>query len=203
MEGRYNILIAATLFLLLSVNIVFLDILVFGKTGEKDNVTPVSVSEPVVCPAACTPLFTDIMNTKLAVPAGSVSAVVKDVSVVSSPKEYYIPLGSGMTKHDTWETVTGVEATIDTSLYPKIKQVIFESYLRIPVGIGWMHVKLYNVTDGHDVWGSEVQTESNTAIYRSAPITLDPGSKRYIVMAESTIRADAYIDNARIKILTY
>lgn len=194
MEGRFNSLLIATVLLVVVTNTVFLDIVVFGKAASKD----VSLSQTSIVLPTITPV-----PTQLASPTVAPSPSIGSVQVVNSPKEYYIPLGNGMTKNDQWETVAGMEATIDTSLYPKIKQVVFESYLRIPVGIGWMHVKLFNATDGHDVWGSEVQSESNTFVRESAVIPLDSGNKRYIVMAQSTIRAEAYIDNARIKIITY
>ncbi len=204
MDGRFNTLLIATALLFVVTNTVFLDIVVFGKASDTAPAVPISVEAPSACPAACTPVMAGLITAKLTDhPAAAVTPSVAPVQADTSPKEYYVPLGSGTTKNDQWEAIPGAEATIDTSLYPKIKQVTFESYLRIPVGIGWMHVKLFNATDGHDVWGSQLQTESNTSSHQSAVITLDPGNKRYIVMAQSTIRAEAYIDNARIKIITY
>lgn len=194
----------AGIIVLLAANIVYLDIVVLDAIVSKKNEVPIAVTASETCSGACVQTLSDMVNARLAT---SVAVPTRNNStqpaLVTTPKEYYIPLGSGMTKSDIWETVPGVEATIDTSQYPKIKQVIFETYLRIPVGIGWMHVKLYNATDGHDVWGSEVKTESNISTYKNAVVSLDPGNKRYTVKAMSTIRADSYLDNIRIKIITY
>lgn len=193
MENKAIMLVFAALCLLFAANIVFLDITVFGvKPVQEAPVTMIAVPTATPYPTPEAPATPTL--TREAAPSSP---------AVTTPKEYYIPLGSGDTKSDQWETLPGVGTSIDTTLYPKIKQVVFEAYLRIPVGIGWMHVKLFDVTDGHEVWGSELISESSTAQYKSAVISLDPGNKTYIVQALSTIRADAYVDNARIKIITY
>lgn len=125
----------------------------------------------------------------------------KETQSALSVKEIYIPLGSGSTKSESWVELPGVETVIDSADYPNIKSMIFEASLKIPTANGRVYVKLLNVSDKHDVWGSEVSSEGSTS-YRaeSANITLSPGRKLYRVMMKSTMGFEAILDWARIKV---
>ena len=61
-----------------------------------------------------------------------------------------------------YEDILSAEAYIDTGNYSSIKQAVVELFLRNPTGNGRIYAKLYNVTDKHDVWFSEVFTEGRT-----------------------------------------
>ena len=91
-------------------------------------------------------------------------------------KEYYITLGSGTTKSSVWEDVAGIESVIDTINYPSIKSIVFEVFLNIPTANGVAKAKLYNVTDKHDVWFSEVSSEGPSLTKKEASISLDRGA---------------------------
>lgn len=200
MPEKINPLTAGIL-LMLAVNIIYLDIAVFGKRGPVDSASvafPAGTGEP--SPAVTVNAETEHMPAPTITP----SSVVSNTPVASKahPREYYIPLGSGSTQSDTYSELPGVSAYIDTSLYPPIREVTFEAFVHIPAGIGWMHARLYNATDGHEVWGSEVTTESDTQQFRTSVVMLAPGRKLYTVQARSTIKAEARLTNARIKIIT-
>lgn len=117
-------------------------------------------------------------------------------------KEIYIPLGQGESTAKEWKDVSGAEAYIDTSKYPEIDSVVFETALHMsPSGTGTAHARLRNVTDGPTVWFSELSTPSVTSIrLESKKISLAAGNKLYRVQMYATHQYPAILDFARIKI---
>lgn len=205
MDSKFTLSIIASLLLFLAVNVVLLDINVFSPPKKAEPVTTVVQEAPTeaTCSEACKSVISDEIAKQLsASPNKTPSQFTAATSVSTLPKEFFVPLGSGTTKNDQWEEIAGAQATIDTSLYPTIKKVIFEANLKLTPGIGTLQVKLYNATDKHDVWFSEVSSESDQSVRREATITLDSGSKQYQVYAKSSLRAVASVDSARIKIVT-
>ncbi len=202
----------ASFLLLLTVNIVMLDLVVFfGRTGEPSEVavTSVRVTEaPTPSDDACSPSCEakiDELNQRIdalsATASPQSSALISPIS--QAAKEYYISLGSGTTKSNAWQDISGAEVAIDTANYPAIKSVTFEVFLAIPTANGKVYAKLYNVTDKHDVWFSEVSSEGPTLTKKEASVTLESGAKTYRVMGLSTLKYDANIENARLRIVTH
>lgn len=121
----------------------------------------------------------------------------------SSAQEFYIPFGSGETTSDTYEDVPGLQAYIDSSKYKNITKVTFEATLRIPTANGRAYAQLFNSTDKHPVWFSEIATEGSEAqLLISSPITLDQGNKLYKVQMKTTLKYQSIIDQARVHIIT-
>lgn len=193
----------ASFLLFLTVNIVMLDLVIFfGRTTRPSEIAATTIR------VEATPDPVDGCSSKCADSMSALSRKVDALSVqnpvvLNSPKEYYISLGSGSSKSSVWQDLAGVEAIINTANYPVIKSVIFEVFLNIPTANGSVYAKLYNVTDKHDVWFSEVSSEGSILTKKEAAITLEPGIKTYRVMGLSTLKYDANIENARIRILTY
>lgn len=193
--------------LVVLVNIFILDIKVFTQEGKikkpvvEESEIPqrgVDIPQTNLCPQACLEVISEATSEGTAkYPTPMATPMIQAIA-----KELYIPLGSGSTKSTDWVELTGVESVIDMANYPKIKSVIFEASMRIPTANGKVHVKLYNVTDKHDVWFSEVWAEGSSG-YRaeSANISLSPGRKLYRVMIKSTMGYEAILDSARIKII--
>ncbi|PJE69024.1 hypothetical protein COU96_02020 [Candidatus Shapirobacteria bacterium CG10_big_fil_rev_8_21_14_0_10_38_14] len=183
-------------------NFLILDIKVFRSQEEPSVVTPTTLSPKIgeisFCPAACLEAISQATAPAFIQTTPTPKPTQAEVMV----KELYIPLGSGSTKSVDWVELAGVESVIDAANYPKIKSVIFEASLRIPTANGRVYAKLYNVTDKHDVWFSEVWAEGPLG-YRaeSGKISLSPGRKLYRVMMKSTMAYEAILDSARIKIL--
>jgi hypothetical protein len=150
-----------------------------------------------ICPQACL--------DEMSVGSASVAdEVVTPAAPVASMlvKEVYIPLGKGSTTSKTYTNLMGTEAVLDSNNFTQIKSMIFEASMRIPTANGKVYAKLYNVTDKHDVWFSEVSAEGDEG-YRaeSAEISFDSGRKLYRVMMKSTMGYEAILDWARIKII--
>ena len=207
MLSNRNVFFFIPLLLLFAVNLLFLDIVVFSqpKPQAPSQVMVESVPNPTQadssCPSACTAKIDEELKKSR---AGSISPIAPAVATVAqSAKEFYVPLGTGTTKNSDYEDILSAEAYIDTGNYSSIKQAVVELFLRNPTGNGRIYAKLYNVTDKHDVWFSEVFTEGGgPVVKKEVTVTLDRGKKLYRVMMKSTMKYDAWLDNARIKIIT-
>lgn len=144
-------------------------------------------------------LLTPAVNTMTATP----TLILITTPALKNTKEFYIPLGTGTTKSITYIALNTSDFYFDPSLYSKIKEIYFEIGVRIPTANGRVYVKLYNVTDQHDVWYSEVWGEGDKGQYISSPkITLEKDRKRYRVYLRNTMEYDAYLDMARLRIVT-
>ncbi|MBP9699903.1 hypothetical protein KBD71_01320 [Candidatus Woesebacteria bacterium] len=143
-------------------------------------------------------------TSKLAVKPTSTPAVTPTPSPTPIRSiETYVPLGGGKTSLDQWEDLKGIEGYINTESYPPITNVYFEVALRIPTKNGKVSARLYNVTDNHPVWNSEVSTENETSTFiGSRSLQLDPGNKLYRVQLKTTLRYESILDFSRIKIIT-
>jgi hypothetical protein len=198
-------------FFLLWLNILFLN-WQFLK-GEKKEVVPVSTQEgsPQVsplpfmseenqdaCPEACLQALATVTGQIDQTPTSSAAPI----SLFPVVKEVYIPLGTGSTRSQDWEAISGAEAVIDPVNYPAIKSMIFEASVRIPTGNGQVSAKIFNVTDQHDVWYSEIVSEGPVSQRQeSKEINLASGRKLYRVMMKSSMGYEAILDSARIKII--
>ena len=163
---------------------------------------PVISEAPAVEVAACPESCLQAINQATEGIEGAKEVVSQPIDQGDSVKEIYIPFGHGTTYSLTYTELAGIEAVIDKDNYPNVKSMIFEATMRIPTANGQMYAKLYNVTDKHEVWFSEVTAEGPTG-YRaeSGEISLDPGRKLYRVMVKSTMGYEAILDSARIKII--
>lgn len=120
----------------------------------------------------------------------------------SEAKEYYISFGSGTSNAEDWTDVNGLQAYIDTSKYPNIKSVVFEASVYIPTGNQKAYVRLYNVTDKHPVWFSEVFLDGGQAkLLVSDPITLDSGNKLYSVQMKTSLKFVSELAQSRVRIV--
>ena len=209
--GPYTLSI---LFLLLFLNSIILDAYFFLNATKKQTVTlstqqaeiPKSIQNqvatqavPDICPNACT---NQIDTLKSAVNTIKQSPIV-EAQTSSSSKEFFIPFGSGQSTATDWTDVPGLVSYIDSSAYGKIKSVTFEPSVYIPTGNETVWVRLYNLTDSHPVWFSEVSISGGTAQQLlSGPITLDQGIKRYSVQMKTQLAFIATLSQARVHITT-
>lgn len=122
--------------------------------------------------------------------------------VQTAQKEIFIPIGTGSTKKNSYEDLAGLEVTIDTNKYSSIESVVFEASIWVQDGNGKVFAQLYNKSDGHPVWYSEISTGSATGVLTtSSKISLSSGNKTYKVQAKTNlVEFSGHVDNARIKI---
>jgi hypothetical protein len=121
----------------------------------------------------------------------------------SQVKEVFIPLGAGgKVQTNDWQDVSGMSATIDSANYSKIKSVTFEISMRIPTANGIVYARLFNKTDKHPVWYSEVSSEGPLSTTKQASnISLDTGNKAYQVQMKNTLKYESIADSAQLKII--
>lgn len=162
--------------------------------------TSVSVLDNA-CPVACTTEIYQATSSLKLSQTNTSQPTSKVLVDTSSVKEYFITLGTGSVSSDEWTDISGIQAAIDSTLYKSIKKVTFEASLEIPTGNGTGYVRLYNVTDKHPVWYSEMILEGQTGkLLTSNPITLDKGSKTYQVQMKNSLRSTTILNQARVHI---
>lgn len=172
---------------LLLLNAVAVDAYIVSRFIAKKDV--LGESTETACPQACLTKLNQITG--------------KSVST-SAVKEYYVPLGSGSGAADEWTDVAGAGATIDTASYGRIKQVTFEVTTAIPTGGQRIWVRLFNATDKHPVWYSEMTTDSSgPVLLTTKAVSLDQGSKTYQVQMKTQLRVLTNLVQSRVRIITY
>ena len=202
--------IFAFLFLL---NLLFLDFVIFerreGKIVERTTPAPI-VSN--VCPQSClSEISQATKEATRSVKFTSITSPIPTTKPTSAPqsqtqtsvKEFFVPFGTGSNSSDDWQDVGGLKATLDPANYGSVKTVVFEATVRIPTGNETAYVRLYNSTDKHPVWFSEVSLDGGTAqLLISKPITLDSGNKTYQVQMKTSLKYPAFLDQSRLHIIT-
>lgn len=148
------------------------------------------------------------VNTKITDQACPQSCITKfkeyAVTTSSGAKEQYISLGTGSGYSSDWIDLAGIEATIDTTQYRKIKTVTFDATVSPQTGNGIVWVRLFNATDKHPVWYSDLSMSgAGPVVLTSKPITLDEGKKLYKVQIKTQLSYPVSVLQSRIHILTY
>lgn len=208
---------------LIFINLAYIDILTFTRRSPEAlvqkvyNITPTitpSLNKPTqptqipdqLCPKSCiSQIYEATASYKLASqPQPAPTAIpAQQNAAPSSVKEFFIPFGSGSSSARDWEDIAGIQASVDTANYSNLKSITFEASIRIPTGNEIAYVRLFNVTDKHPVWFSEVSLEGGTPkLLVSKPITLDSGNKTYQVQMKTSLKYQAFFDQARLHILT-
>lgn len=130
--------------------------------------------------------------------------LINKTTGTSTVKEFMVSLGSGSNTTDDWTDVAGVQSYIDSSQYGKIKKVTFETTVSVPTGNQKIYVRLYNVSDAHPVWYSEMWMEgTGPKLLTSEPITLGSGNKLYQVQMKSQLKFRTDLVTSRVRITTY
>lgn len=196
------------LFTFMFLNLLFLNIWVFQNKAREPIQTVVRSDESAKLKEEVSKIYETIQEATASVRLlltpvpGGVSESLN--SSVPSTKEFFVPLGSGTNSLDEWTDVAGAQAYIDRSQYGLIKSVVFEASAYIPNGNQTIRVRLFNVTDKHPVWLSEMSHEGGAAkLLVSEPITLDPGNKLYQVQMKNQLKDKVNLVQARVRITTY
>lgn len=160
-----------------------------ASTTNQTALSPSTIPTPTISP---TPIVTITESPLSPTPI----VIVKEPAI----KDYFIPFGSGTDQTSDWADVSALQATIDFDNYPNIKEVRFEVSVNIPTANQTASVRLFNKTDQHPVWNSEVTTTNNVYTV-SQPIIYDKGSKTYQVQMKTQLQYLANLDLARLHII--
>ena len=190
---KNNLLFLILFFLF--INLLYLDFYIYknqaAKTEVKNIYQNITPKNPIV---SVTPNLT---------PTPTVSQQIYNLPIQSStPKEYYVPFGSGSINSPEWQDVPGLQAYIDSTAYGNISKVVFEASVHIPTGNETASVRLVNATDGRVIAGSELTFNGNASstLLSSGFITLDYANKLYKIQMKTQLNYQAILDQARVHI---
>lgn len=218
-EKSYTHLVIIFLLFLITLNLFILDFYVFSnkplvKVSDISTSLLVKTSPTIFpnnllpdernCPSSCLAVISEATKSSFprAGDENNQSAKVIQSRQIKTAREYYIPLGSGSTNRNYFDNLTATETTIDPENYGAIREAYFIASLRNPTQNGQIETQIYNVTDNHPVWGSQVIMKGPVSqTITSGKITLAQGLKLYRVQLKSTMSFDAYLDNAKIRII--
>lgn len=191
-EVKIGFIITGIIILFLLTNVIYLNFILVNNKPTTTSVTSISPSPNL---ASSTPIPSS-SSTPTPEPKSSV------VTVQSSVKDYFIPLGSGSNQSSDWKDVPGAEVTIDLGQYQDIKEVRLEVSVNVPTANGSVFVRLYNVTDKHPVWNSEVMgSGSSTSSLISPAVIYDKGLKQYQVQMKTQLGVLANLTQSRIHVI--
>lgn len=140
-------------------------------------------------------------------PQISSTAVLGTTDSTTSPtpvivKEFFVPFGYGVLNNASdWTDVPGMRATINSSLFATIKQVVLEVTPKINDDnqTVWVRVRNY---DGYS-YPSVSMNGIGPDLRLSTPFSISPGEKTYYIQAKSSGGSPITIYQARIHIITY
>lgn len=159
------------------------------------------------CPQSCVDKINEATKSFTATEATpAVTTIVKTVTVppISTQfKESYVLLTGGSGQGNDWQGIDASKTMVDLSRYGKIKQVVFEIVGRMVDDNASATVRLYNVNDKRVVDGSEISFgKLSCQLAGSAPFGLEATAKTYQIQIKTTANAIAYVDQARLRIVT-
>lgn len=157
------------------------------------------------CGAECKEEIAKQLKAAAAQVAPTAAAPKKpSASFSTSPAgESFINIGTGSYSSEyDWGDVPGAQVSFDAGAYGSIKSAVFEATVTTPNGAEDVELRLYNATDNHPVWGSDISFPSgDTVRFKvSSSMSLDPGSKVYKVQMKTQFATHANLDLARIHI---
>lgn len=195
--------------LFIAANLLYLNkkVTEIGGIGEIREET--RVEEAASGEATCGEVCQEIIDQKVAEAVATFSAQKKvtTTTVISKiqkePQTTFIPLGGGFsTKELDWTDVKNSEIYINIGDYGKDPYVDWNAFLKISGGNGKAVARLYDVTHGIAVDGSEVSVSSQDFSQASSGrLNLWSGNNLYRVQIRSLGGQTASFDSGRVKIV--
>jgi hypothetical protein len=179
-----------------------------GITGQP---TKTVEEEGVVISDTCGPECQRIIQEEIASKISTISATPKTVSVAATPTTQkdtsYISLNGPVSTTSTqWVDIPGVEVYIDLiNDYGKGATAGWEANLKVAHGNGQAFARLFDVTHGIAVDGSEISTTNNAdyKIVSSSNIYLWAGRNLYRLQLKSLNSFEVTFLSGHIKITYY
>ncbi len=159
-----------------------------------------------VCGPDCQKFITDqLASYKLPTPLPTAKPKVVAVPTVAKVTTVsYVPVpGSGNTQANDWVDLPGTDFYFNVSSYTGLQSIYFETNIHLANGNGQAFVRLFDVTHGIGVQGSEVNTINQTSsAVASGQVSFYQGNNLYRVQAKSLTADSAIFDSGRLKITT-
>jgi hypothetical protein len=176
---------------------------------NKSNTT--SLTDNNECPSGCNEVIEERISNNLPTPTTVLLSptpslqptptVTKKTTIKKITQ--YIPIpGNGTTLENNWVDLPGTEFYISTDDYPTLIGAYFEANMRLINGNGLAYVRLFDITSGIEVWGSEVSTSSQSfTSVSSGKITIRMGTHLYRIQAKSLTADTTIFNSGRIKMI--
>lgn len=205
-EIGFGFIIFGILLVIIIVNVSYLNYLLW-QNSKNNNTQNQNIQTEYSNNISITPIPTTCVDceSQTSSPTGTYitkTPILQQSSNNSGVREYYIPLGTGSNTSTTWANVAGTETTINFNNYQNIKDIHFEASIDTASSNQTVSVQLYNVTDNHPVWNSQVTTNGSTSQYLvSQPISYDGGHKIYQVQMQNQLQTPVNLLQARLRII--
>ena len=170
---------------------------------QEVNITPVSEVNDE-CGEVCKSQVYKAVAEAIATISGSLKTPTQTFLPSTKTQTVYIPLdGPVSTTSTAWIDMPGVEVYIDVEKdYSKIAKVNWEASLKVAYGNGQAFARLFDVTHGTAVDGSEITTISNATATNvsSGYLPLWSGRNLYRLQLKSLTSYEATFTSGRIKV---
>lgn len=207
MLNKLKPILVSIILLICLTNLIILDINFFTK--DKNVNTSDGISSPIITPQPTEQKCSENCTSQVPLVTPTTSPAAKPIynnqaQATSQVKDFMISLGSGTGQSSDWTDVPGVGATINSGNYGEIKNVFFEASLVLPTANDIVSLRLYNVTDKHPVWYSQIDSNGElTEFLSSQQIKLDSGNKFYKVQMKTLLNDQPVnLVQSRIHIIT-
>lgn len=190
----------------LLLDIFWLNYLLISKSPKTTSV-PLPLPTPFPLPDFQTEI--DLINTRLkqlekpleTAPTSLPSPKFSNQSLSNSVT--YVPIpGSGSVLSNTWTNLPGTEFYFNQSDFPKLKEAYFEANFNLLNGNGQAFLRLFDATNGIEIWGSEIKATGQQSVAVISPkITLRPGNNLLRVQAKSLTADTTVYHSGRLKLV--
>lgn len=180
------------LFLLIALDLAFLNYQLFQKSNNQSAVTPIQVTVPT---PSTSPVPTVISETPLIITmTPTPKTKVKQIT--------YLPINApSSTMSNDWVSLAGTEFNFDKKDYPGLYQIDFIVNGRLFNGNGTAFFRLYDIDRGLVVDNSYVQISSQKdTLVNSTKLNFFSGNHTLVVQAKSLTADTAMLTGAKLKI---
>ncbi len=158
-----------------------------------------------ICGEDCQKQISEAVSKAVATISGTKTTkeVIKEVPATQTQTSY-IPLTGPITTTSTnWVDAVGTDAYIDLiNDYKSSAYITWEAFLKVAYGNGTAYARLYDVTHGIAVNGSEISTATSSSTQiSSGKLSLWAGKNLYRVQLKSLNSFEVTFGSGRIKIV--
>ncbi len=176
------------------------------QTTSNNQITNLKTEYLDKCGEECLKVIRlEVAKLEPSLPVATVSPTIITKVVKSKIRtvQYVTVPGSGYTSANSWSDVPGTDFYFDTKDYPGLLEVYFESTESLLNGNGVAYVRLFDVTHGIGVQGSDTQTSAQTAgVVTSGKVNFWSGRNLIRVQAKSLTADTAVYATGRLRIVT-
>jgi len=184
----------------LILNLIAMDVVIYLLWNRKEKITEVNYDQ--IISEKINNLPTPACNCQSPTLAPTI-AIKKTTTTIKTKSTQYIPIpGNGSTMENKWVDLVGTEFYISTDDYPNLVGAYFEANMKLTNGNGLAYLRLFDITAGIEVWGSEISTNSFTfTSVSSGKLTIRNGTHLYRVQAKSLTADTTVFNSGRIKFI--